>query len=111
MTMTTAHDFSCGITRDANGRALEIEPVDFWWNAPVSENMPIYRIGDALYCAAGWNGECYCESFRVLDKFTAAETATHEMTPIYRYQDEGKELDEDGDDNDTDFEIVGFAIC
>lgn len=96
-----------GIVRDWDGYAQEIEAVDAWWNAQVSDRMPIYRIGGALYCATGWNGESYTESFRVVDRFTAADNETHDLRPIYRFQDEEREPDEDSDE---DFEIVGFDV-
>lgn len=101
------YDKRCGITRDETGRAVEIEPVDYWWNRGVSEDMAIYKIGGELYCAYGWNGECYTESFRVIDRLTAADEKKHTLRPIYRFQDEGREPDED---NDDDFEIIGFEL-
>lgn len=30
-----------------------ITPIDYWWNAGPSDEMPIYSIGGALYCASG----------------------------------------------------------
>lgn len=102
------YDNTHGISRDSNGRAAAISPSEYWWNATVSDDMPIYDIGGKLYCAAGWNGEIYLHSFRVLDRFTAADNEEHELLPIYRFQDEEREP---GEDNDNDFEIVGFEIC
>lgn len=102
-----AYDLSCGITRDASGRALPIEEVSCWWNANVSERMPIYRIGSELICAYGWDGESYAESFRVADRFTALDEQKLCLTPIRRFQDEERDPDED---NEDDFEFVGFDV-
>ena len=101
------YDLRCGIVRDAAGYAQRVEPCAYWWNAPASDDMPIYKIGGALYCATGWNGESYLHSFRVLDRLTAADSEEHILRPIYRYQDEDRQPDED---NDDDFEIIGFEI-
>lgn len=103
----TSYDFSRGITRDASGRALPIDEVSTWWNAGVSERMPIYRLGDELICAYGWNGEEYVESFRVADRFTALDDEKLCLTPIRRFQDEEREPDEE---NEDDFELVGFDV-
>lgn len=100
-------DFRCGIDCDFAGYAQSIEPISYWWNASVSDNMPIYSIGGSLYCAYGWNGESYLKAFRVIDRFTAADKEKHELSPIYRYQDENREPDED---NDDDSDIVGFYV-
>lgn len=101
------YDHQHGITRDSSGRAHEITPVDRWWNAPVSDSMDIYRIGDDLICAAGWNGEQYTQSFRISDRFTVADDEVLTLRPVYRFQDEERDPDEDAED---DFDVVGFAV-
>lgn len=107
MTINPTYDRQHGISRDASGRANQIEAVDSWWNAQVSDRMDIYRVGDDLICAAEWNGEDYSGSFRVLDRFTAADNTTLELRPIYRFQDEERDPDEDAED---DFDVVGFDV-
>lgn len=79
-----------------------------WWNAGLAD-MPIYKIGDALYCCDGWNGEAYTEAFRVLDHFMIDKTHPGSVTlrPIYRFEDEEREFDED---DETASEIVGFSV-
>lgn len=105
MTNLEMYDAQRGITRDESGKALEITPVASWWNAGLAD-MPIYRIGDALYCCEGWNGET-CTAFRVLDRLTidGAHPDPVTLRPIYRFEDEEREFDE-GDE--TAIEIVGF---
>lgn len=100
-------DYRCGIVRDSAGYAQPVEPVSYWWNASASDKMPIYRLGGELYCAYGWNGEEWSDSFRVIDRWDVADDKKHELSPIYRYQDEDRDPDED---NDDDFEIVGFYV-
>lgn len=102
-----SYDANRGITRDEIGIAAEISPVDSWWNGGQS-HMPIYRIGDALYCCEGWNGETH-SAFRVLDRFTVDEAHPEPVTlrPIYRFEDEGREFDEN---DDKAGEIVGFEV-
>lgn len=97
-------DCDVGITRDGNNRITEIKPVDYWWNASAPESMPIYRIGGKLFCAYGWDGEEYSESFEVLDKFTDVDGSSCSLCPVYRCEAESR----DPDENDDDFEIVGF---
>lgn len=101
------YDRQHGITRDSSGRALAIDPVDSWWNASVSDGMDVYRIGDSLICAAGWNGEAYAKSFRVADRFTAADSEVLTLRPVYRFQDEERDPDEDAED---DFDVIGFDV-
>lgn len=105
--MNNSYDHACGIIRDASGRALPIDEVSTWWNANASERMPIYRLGDELICAYGWNGEEYVEAFRVADRFTALDDQKLCLTPIRRFQDEEREPDEE---NEDDFEYVGFDV-
>lgn len=87
----------------------EITPVAHWWNAQPSNDMPIYDIGGALYCADGWNGEAYLHSFRVLNAndLDSEHPQEVELWPVYRFQMENREFDE-GDD--TYAEIVGFEV-
>nr|DAQ00593.1 MAG TPA: hypothetical protein [Caudoviricetes sp.] len=87
----------------------EITPVAHWWNAQPSNDMPIYDIGGVLYCADGWNGEAYTQSFRVLNAYNldADHPQEVELWPVYRYQAENREFDED---DDTAAEIVGFEV-
>lgn len=113
MNETEFSDFSCGIVRDSNGRACEIEAVDAWWNAPVSEDMLIYKIGDSLICANGWNGLSFTNSFRVSDRYTAVDNAEISLTPIYRWQDEKlemSEIEENSDMWDAATEVIGFSV-
>lgn len=104
--MNAIYDVRTGITRDADGRAVEITPVDYWWDAGTDELMPIYRLGDHLICAYGWNGEAFIHSFEVADKFTAIDDAECVLTPIYRYADENRDPNEDAEEV---FEIVGLV--
>lgn len=101
------YDHQHGITRDSSGRAYEVTPVDCWWDAQVSDSMDIYRVGDSLICAAGWNGEAYVQSFRVTDRFTVADSDVLTLRPVYRYEDEERDPDEDAED---DFDVVGFDV-
>ena len=87
----------------------EIKPVAHWWNAQPSNNMPIYDIGGALYCADGWNGEAFLRSFRVLNAYDldADHPQTVELWPVYRFQAESRDYDED---DPAAAEIVAFEI-
>lgn len=87
----------------------EIAPVARWWNAQPSNDMPIYNINGALYCADGWNGEAYLHSFRVLNAYDLDEAHPQEVElwPVYRFQAENREFDEDDPDA---AEIVGFEV-
>ena len=107
MTNLEIYDAAHGITRDASGVASPVSPVGDWWNAGL-EPMPIYSIAGALYCCEGWNGETF-KAFRVLDRYTIDEAHPAPVTlrPIYRYEDENREFDED---DDTAGEIVGFDV-
>lgn len=107
MTALEMYDAACGITRDPSGRAAEISPVDNWWNEGIYP-MPIYKIRDALYCCESWNGERY-KAFRVLDRYEEdpAHPEPVTLTPIYRFDDEDREFDED---DDSASEIIGFDI-
>lgn len=101
------YDRTHGITRDSSGRAREIESVDCWWNAGLDDRMEIYHIGGELICAYGWNGDSFQDSFRVVDRFTLADNEKLVLSPIYRFEDEEREPDED---TDEDFEIIGFDV-
>ena len=107
MTNLEIYDAAHGITRDASGIASTISPVGDWWNAGL-EPMPIYSIAGVLYCCEGWNGETF-KAFRVLDCYTIDEAHPAPVTlrPIYRYEDENREFDED---DNTAGEIVGFDV-
>lgn len=87
----------------------ELIPVDYWWNARPSDPMPIYDLGGALYCAAGWNGEAHTHAFRVLSRYDLDTDHPQEVElwPVYRYQAENREF---GEDDDTAAEIVGFEV-
>lgn len=87
----------------------ELKPVAHWWNAQPSNDMPIYDIGGALYCADGWNGEAFLKSFRVLNAYDldADHPQPVELWPVYRFQAEAREFDED---DPAAAEIVGFEI-
>lgn len=100
-------DSEAGITRDGSGHILAIDPTDWWWNADVSETMAIYRINGKLYCANGWNGEAYIDSFEVSDRYTAVAGSQLCMLPIYRFEAECREPDENDDECG---EIVGFIV-
>lgn len=109
---TSAYDKIRDITRDSNGRAITLEPVDCWWNADYFSDMPIYQIGDKLYCAYGWDGSEYIESFEVSDCFTAVG-GNLTLQPVYRYEDEGIDLESVEDDDDLyncACEIIGFVV-
>ena len=107
MTSIEMYDAARGISRNASGIAAEISPVDSWWNEGI-DPMPIYKIGNELYCCEGWNGETY-KAFRVLDRFTADESnpSTVTLRPIYRFEDEDREFDEE---DETSGEVIGFEI-
>lgn len=87
----------------------EITPVAYWWNAQPSNDMPIYDIGGVLYCADGWNGEAYLHSFRVRNAYDldVEHPQEVELWPVYRFQMEDREFDED---DDTAAEIVSFEV-
>ncbi len=87
----------------------EIKPVTHWWDAQPSNDMPIYDIGGALYCADGWNGEAFLESFRVLNAYDLDPDHPQpvELWPVYRFQAEGRDFDED---DPAAAEIVAFEI-
>lgn len=87
----------------------EIAPVAHWWNAQPSNDMPIYDIGGVLYCADGWNGEAYLHSFRVLNAYDldADHPQEVELWPVYRFQAENREFDED---DPAAAEIVAFEV-
>lgn len=93
-----------------NENIKAIAPVDSWWNAQPSNDMPIYDIDGALYCADGWNGEAYLHSFRVLNRYDldTENPQEVELWPVYRFQAEGREFDEE--DADRDSEIVAFEV-
>lgn len=107
MTNLEIYDAAHGITRDASGVASPVSPVGDWWNAGL-EPMPIYSIAGVLYCCEGWNGETF-KAFCVLDRYTIDEAHPDPVTlrPIYRFEDENREFDED---DDTAGEIVGFDV-
>lgn len=87
----------------------EIKPVAHWWNAQPSNDMPIFDIGGALYCADGWNGEAFLKSFRVLNAYDldADHPQTVELWPVYRFQAEPGDYDEE---DPAAAEIVAFEI-
>lgn len=87
-----------------------ISPVDYWWAAQSSIDMPIYDADGVLYCADGWNGEAYLHSFRVLNRFDIDPEHPQEVElwPIYRYEAECWEYDEENADYDN--QIVAFEV-
>lgn len=90
-----------------------ITPVDYWWNAQASDEMPIYDLGGKLYCAAGWNGEAYAQSFQVVNRFEEVGAREVELWPIYRFDAEGVDpgsVEEGSDEWDHLSEVVGFSI-
>lgn len=86
-----------------------ITPVGHWFKAQPSNDMPIYSIGGALYCADGWNGEAYLHSFRVLNAhdLDTDHPQEVELWPVYRCEVEGREFAED---DETAGEIVNFSV-
>lgn len=89
-----------------------ITPIDYWWNAGPSDEMPIYSIGGALYCASGWNGEAYLHSFPVTSRYDAIPGAREvELRPIYAYEALGVDPDTIREDADEYLnQIVDFEI-
>lgn len=87
----------------------ELKPVAHWWNAQPSNDMPIYDIGGALYCADGWNGQAFLQSFRVLNAYDldADHPQPVELWPVYHFQAEPGDYDED---DPAAAEIVAFEI-
>ena len=88
-----------------------IEPITNWHNAQPSDPMPIYNINGTLYCAAGWNGEAFVHSFRVLNRYDVDPDYPEEVTlrPLYVFEVEGIDLDNIEENSDEWNRVTAFA--
>lgn len=88
-----------------------MKAIDYWHNAQPSDPMPIYDIDGALYCAAGWNGEAYAHSFRVLNRYDLDPDYPQEVTlrPIYVFEVEGIDPDSVEENSDEWNRVTEFA--
>ena len=89
----------------------ELTPVGYWWNTQPSNDMPIYNIDGALYCADGWNGEAYVHSFRVLNAYDLDTDHPQPVTlrPVYVFQAEGIDLDAIEEMSDEWYRVIAIA--
>jgi len=85
------------------------EWVGNWWN---DRNIQLWRIDGNIYALYGWNGERYLHCWQVAENLIdSVDNKEYEISPIYRYQVEGKEFpDESAEDFDDLIETVGYTV-
>lgn len=74
---------------------MNFNEVGTWWN---DSSIHLIEKDGNIYALAGWNGESYCNSWKVIEDGLTASEEDYIITPIY------KQLGED------DFEVIDYMI-